>query len=83
MWLALSVMLSIGSERAKNRRRSFSVRGHRSKIMHGVLVVILRPDYIAALLAMPSVCIAQNQCGGQSLTDDYFVDANKYDASKL
>jgi hypothetical protein len=40
---------SIGSVRAKSRRRSFSVRRHRSEIMLGVLVVILRPDYIAGL----------------------------------
>ena len=46
---ALSVMLPIGSEPAENWRRSFSVRGHRSEIMLGVLVVILRPDYIAGL----------------------------------
>jgi hypothetical protein len=49
MWSVLSVMLSIGAERAKNRRSSFSVRGHRSEIMLGVLIVIFRPDYIAGL----------------------------------
>ena len=49
MWSALSVMLPTGSEPAENWRRSFSVRGHRSEIMLGVLVVILRPDYIAGL----------------------------------
>jgi hypothetical protein len=47
MWSALSVVLSIASARAKNRQRSFSVRRHWSEIMLGVLVVILRPDYIA------------------------------------
>jgi len=42
-------MLLIDSARVKNRRRGFSFRRHRSEIMFGVLVVILRRDYIAGL----------------------------------
>jgi hypothetical protein len=49
MWSALSVIPPIRSARAKDRRRSFAVRRHRSEIVLGVLVVILRPDYIAGL----------------------------------
>jgi hypothetical protein len=49
MWLALSVMFPIDPTRAKNRRRGFSIRQHQSEIMLGVLVVILRPDYVTGL----------------------------------
>jgi len=35
------------------------------------------------LLAMPSVCVAQNQCNGQPLTDDYFIDDSKYNGRNL